>query len=353
MSDKSVLLREQLMNQKMKVDFNSYDFSIKEIISMVQDHLINISPDYQRHFRWGNERQSQLIESFLLGIPVPNIFMATNADSTWELIDGVQRLSSIINFVGTQEEREFLDYSGDNEGPLRLEGLSKLTEFNGMCFNELPVDIQTKLRLTTIKVTTLSDKSDKNVRFDLFERLNKGGVSLSDQEIRSCVYRGPFNDFIKEMSENPDFCKVVNISNTKEIDGTKEELVLRFFAYIYDIDSFDHSVKEFLNNYMAKADKKFDYVENRELFCTVFNTLNRSLKNGIARNGRKNTPLNLYEAVTVGAALAYKETGAINTVGIDEWISDDELKKYTTGATNSKPRVIGRIQYCKERFETK
>lgn len=353
MSDKATLLREQLMNQKMKVDFNAYDFTIKEIISMVQDRLINISPDYQRHFRWGKERQSQLIESFFLGIPVPNIFMATNADSTWELIDGVQRLSSIINFVGSPEEREFLDYSEENEGPLRLEGLSKLKDFNGMCFNELPVDIQTKLKLTTIKVTTLSDKSDKNVRFDLFERLNKGGVSLSDQEIRSCVYRGPFNDFIKELSDNSDFCEVVNISNTKEIDGTKEELILRFFAYIYDIDSFDHSVKDFLNDYMAKADKKFDYNANRALFCTVFKALNEALENGISRNGRKNTPLNLYEAVSVGAALAYMETGEIITDGINEWISDEELKKYTTGATNSKPRVIGRIQYCKERFEAK
>lgn len=351
MSDKTTLLREQLMNQKMKVDFNSYDFSIKEIISMVQDRLINISPDYQRHFRWGKDRQSQLIESFFLGIPVPNIFMATNADSTWELIDGVQRLSSIINFVGSSEEREFLDCSEKSNEPLRLEGLTKLTEFNGLCFAELPVDIQTKLRLTTIKVTTLSDKSDKNVRFDLFERLNKGGVSLSDQEIRSCVYRGPFNDFIKEMSENEDFCAVVNISDTKEMDGTKEELVLRFFAYIYDIDSFDHSVKDFLNAYMSKADKKFDYKFNRKMFCEVFKSLNDALDNGIARNGRKNTPLNLYEAISVGAALAYKEKGIINTTGLQDWISDEELKKYTTGATNSKPRVIGRIQYCKERFE--
>lgn len=351
MSEKSTLIREQLMNQKMKVDFNSYDFSIKEIISMVHDRLINISPDYQRHFRWEKSRQSQLIESFFLGIPVPNIFMATNADSTWELIDGVQRLSSIINFVGTEEERQFLDSYEENNGPLRLEGLTKLTEFNGLCFTELPLDVQTKLRLTTIKVTTLSDKSDKNVRFDLFERLNKGGVSLSDQEIRSCVYRGRFNDFIKEMSENGDFCKVVNISDSKEIDGTKEELVLRFFAYTYDLNSFEHSVKEFLNSYMYKADKKFDYKYNKEMFCKVFMELNNALANGIARNGRKSTPLNLYEAISVGAALAYRESGKINTQGLNGWISDEELKKLTTGATNSKARVLGRIQYCKERFE--
>ena len=80
---------------------------------------------------------------------------------------------------------------------LTLEQLKKLTEFNGKKFTELPIDIQTKFKLSNIKVTTLSDKSDKQVRFDLFERLNRGGVTLTDQEIRICVYRGGFNNFIK------------------------------------------------------------------------------------------------------------------------------------------------------------
>lgn len=86
-------LNSQLMEQKMKVDFNSYDLSVKELISMVEDNLINIAPEYQRQFRWDVERQSSLIESLYLGIPVPAIFTATNADGTWELIDGVQRVS--------------------------------------------------------------------------------------------------------------------------------------------------------------------------------------------------------------------------------------------------------------------
>ena len=99
-------LQKQLMEQKMKVDFNTYDLSIKELISMVNDKLINIAPEYQRQFRWDKERQSSLIESIFLGIPIPSLFMATNADGTWELIDGVQRVSTILCFAGTDEERE-------------------------------------------------------------------------------------------------------------------------------------------------------------------------------------------------------------------------------------------------------
>ncbi len=95
-------LQKRLMEQKMKVDFNTYDLSIKELIGMVNDKLINIAPEYQRQFRWDKERQSSLIESIFLGIPIPSLFMATNADGTWELIDGVQRVSTILCFAGTE-----------------------------------------------------------------------------------------------------------------------------------------------------------------------------------------------------------------------------------------------------------
>ena len=188
-------LQSQLMEQKMKVDFNSYDLSIKELISMVNEGLIDIAPDYQRQFRWDEERQSSLIESLYLGIPVPVLFMATNADGTWELIDGVQRVSTILCFAGTDEDRKRINKK--EAKPLKLTGLKKLSLFNDKTYEELPIDIQTKFKLTSLKITTLSDKSDKAVRFDLFERLNRGGVTLSDQEIRACVYRGRFNDLLQ------------------------------------------------------------------------------------------------------------------------------------------------------------
>ena len=87
-------MQAELDELKRKVDFNSYDISVKELLSLVRDGTIDIAPEYQRQFRWKEDRQSELIESVLLGIPIPNLFMATNADGTWELIDGVQRLST-------------------------------------------------------------------------------------------------------------------------------------------------------------------------------------------------------------------------------------------------------------------
>ena len=343
-------LLSQLMEQKMKVDFSSYDISIKELISMVNDGLIDIAPDYQRQFRWDEERQSSLIESLFLGIPVPSLFMATNPDGTWELIDGVQRVSTILCFAGTDDVR--MKISKKDIKPLKLTGLKKLSLFNEKTFESLPFDIQNKFKLTSIKITTLTDKSDRTVRFDLFERLNRGGVTLSDQEIRACVYRGAFNDFIQRLATDENFKKCVHLSSTQESDGTREELVLRFFAYLYDLDSFSHSVRDFLNEYMEKTSKskRFSYSKNEFLFRKVFETLNAALPNGISK-GRKNTPLNLFEAVSVGAAKAYLNKSTINTSNIQEWITDNELIQYTTGATNSKPQVLGRIAYCQNKFE--
>lgn len=169
-------------------------------------------------------------------------------------------------------------------------------------------------------------------------------------QIKKLEAEGGFNDFIKELATDVNFKKCVHISARQETDGTREELVLRFFAYLYDLDNFSHSVRDFLNEYMAKADKKFNYSKNEKIFKTVFETISLALPNGISK-GRKNTPLNLYEAVSVGAALAYINKGLINTTGIQTWLTDSELIKYITGATNSKPRVVGRIEYCRKKFE--
>lgn len=338
----------ELNDQKRKVDFNSYDMSVKELISMVNDNIIDIAPEYQRQFRWDDARQSALIESIFLGIPVPSLFMATNNDGTWEVIDGVQRLSSIINFAADviSSARKKIN----REIPLSLCNLKKLESFNGLKFPELPRSLQIDFLLKPIKITTLSDKSDKSVRFDLFERLNTGGIKLSDQEIRSCIYRGRFNDFIKGLSENPSFNSVIKLSKSSENDGTKEELILRFFAYLNYRDAFEHSVVGFLNEYMEIASSNFDYKNNERIFCKTFEELAK-LEYGIVKTKTRSiTSIVLFEAVSVGAAEAIKERGKININDFYKWVSNKKFNNLITGATNTKSRVNSRIEYCKNNF---
>lgn len=336
----------QLEKETRKVDFDSFDISVKELVSMSADNIIDVAPEYQRQFRWPEENQSRLIESVFLGIPVPSLFMAANRDGSWELIDGVQRLNSLIHFVGTDKQLEKFGF----EKSLTLNGLDVLNEYNGCVFNELPQTLRLKFSLRPLKVTTLSDKSDLKVRFDLFERLNTGGIKLTDQEIRACVFRGQFNDFLSEMAKNEHFNLVVNLPAPKLQDGTKEELILKFFAYKNNRDKFDHSVVGFLNDYMSDASKKFNYKKNREIFENAFSLLSQSLPDGIKRGNRKTTPYNLYEAITVGAADAIEEGANIINKNVSDWINDRELKDLTSGATNSRPKLKLRILYCFDRF---
>src|SRR5260370_12134282 len=185
---------------------------------MVGEGIIDMAPEYQRQFRWKEDRQSGLIESIFLGIPVPSLFMATNVDGSWELIDGVQRLSSIIHFGGDDQIRQKIQQDSE----LKLVALNKLTTFNDKTFSSLPRSIQLDFLLKPLKITTLSDKSDLEVRFDLFERLNTGGIMLTGQEIRSCVYRGKFNDFLKQLAMDENFLQVVKVTAAQELDVTRE-----------------------------------------------------------------------------------------------------------------------------------
>ena len=342
-------LQSQLNEQKRKVDFNTYDMSIKELVSMISDDIINISPDYQRQFRWDAERQSLLIESLFLGIPVPSLFMATNSDGTWEVIDGVQRLSSVVNFVANTDAP--VRKKIGKKTPLTLVNLGKLTEFEGKSFNDLTLSLQREFLLKPIKVITLSDKSDMLVRFDLFERLNTGGVKLTDQEIRNCIFKGEFTNFIKNLSQLPDFTNSVKLNAQQKTDGTAEELVLRFFACLYAKDAFEHSVKDFLNEFAKSASAQFNYRAAEDIFVKTFTQLNR-LPYGIVKAiGKKSTSVVLFEAVSVGAAEAILSgCHEINIESFYNWVISHDFNKLITGATNSKPKFLNRIQFCFNMF---
>jgi hypothetical protein len=232
-----------------------------------------------------------------------------------------------------------------------LDGLTKLDKFNGETFVSLPTSIQQHIRTRPLKVVTLNDKSDTVVRFDLFERLNTGGIILTKQEIRACVYQGPFADMLERLSKTDDFKKVVKLTDKQKADGTAEECVLRFFAYLNKYESFEHSVTEFLNDYMKANTKTFNIAADEQEFTAVLAKLAVIFPIGIMRSERKGrTPLNLFEAIAVGAALAIRQNGAIETHNLNEWVGSLELRRFTSGATNDRAAVRGRIEFCKERF---
>ena len=144
---------------------------------------------------------------------------------------------------------------------------------------------------------------------------------------------------------------MLRLTNAQDKDGTRVECVLRFFAFLNHYKSFDCSVNEFLNEYMKIASKSFHYSTSRRLFTRTFEELSGAFPQGIIRDGskRKTTPITLFEAVAVGAALALKEQPELHTERVQEWVNSQELKRLTV-ATNSQDVVVERIEYCRDRF---
>ena len=345
-----ILQRQQLAEQRRKVDFDTYDVTVDELVRRVERNRIEIAPVYQRQFRWDTIRQSRLVESLILGIPIPPLFMATNLvpdkQNQWEVVDGLQRLLTLVNFIGNEKARESAKL---RDAALRLTELDKLTTLDGMTFNELPEDIRTTLEDRPVKVIILNDKSDLQVRFNLFERLNTGGIALTDQEVRECVFRGAFMDLLSNLSQCEDFRTVVRLPKAKWKDGTPEDYVLRFFAFLERYETFEHSVKDFLNAFTESAAQDPISAERKGIFRDTFCYLAVAFPDGIkSRKGM--TPVNLFEGIAVGAALAIRENPHLAAPQTTEWVKSEELHRLTTGATNSRPRVKGRIEFSRDRF---
>jgi hypothetical protein len=337
-------LQAQLDTERRMVSFDSYDMSVRQLYEMFQEEAISVPPEYQRQFVWEEARESELIESIFLGIPVPSLFMATNADSTWEIVDGVQRLSTLVHFVA--EPSDILTRIGRTE-PLKVKGLEKLTEFNGSTYASIPKSLQLAFQTRPIRVTVLNDKSDLNVRFDLFERLNTGGVSLTNQEIRNCIFRGPLNEQLKKLAKSPNFRTVVRLKASEYQNGTAEEFVLRFFSYFENRLEFEHSVKGFFNAYMkANASKKIA-TRSLNLFNSTMSALAGAFPQGVTRGQSTTTSAILYEALAIGVADALAEGISVKKQDLVALVSDGKLRRLTTGATNSRSMLLNRIAYVK------
>lgn len=340
--DDSPTLQEQLDKERRLVSFDSYDLSVRQLLDMFESGEIEVPPEYQRQFIWNEARESQLVESVLLGIPIPSLFMATNADSTWEIVDGVQRLGTLAHFLGTPTLLEKVKRAA----PLKIEELEKLSALNSHGFEALPKSVQFMFATRPMRVTVLNDKSDLSVRFDLFERLNTGGISLTNQEIRNCVFRGPFNDDIKRLALDKNFLAVIRLKPSDAKNGTAEEFVLRFFAFLERYKEFEHSVKEFLNEYMKSKAPRQVPKALQTVFSKTFALLSTVLETGVVRGNRGVTPVNLYEGIAVGAALAILSGKQVHRRRLTALLDDEKLRVFTTGATNTKKSCYWSHRVC-------
>lgn len=219
--------------------------SVDVFLNKKLHHEINLQPNFQRKYVWSKKQASNLIESLLLNIPIPPIFVSEDKDGIWEVIDGQQRLTAIDQFVeGTYENEK-----GERQ-PFALSKLSILTELSDKTFNDFTPQLKRRLLNRPLPWIVVKSSTNKDVKFEMFNRLNSNITKLNNQELRNCLYRGTYNEFIKEMAQNSDFQALLHHANYQKrmIDV---ELILMFFSFLdMDYHQYNGDMKQVLNRNM-------------------------------------------------------------------------------------------------------
>jgi len=225
---------------------------------------LDIQPDFQRHFVWDVTKASRLIESAFLEIPLPVVYLSEEKDGKIYVIDGQQRLTSFFSFI---------DGKFPTGKEFKLTGLKVFDEHNGKSFKEIDEGLQDRVRDCTIHTITFMKESQPDIKFEIFERLNAGAVSLNDQELRNCIYRGPYNELLKQLSTDNDFKYLMGLKNPDK-RMRDVELVLRFAAFFHATYlKYKPPIRKFLNQDMEKF---------RNIQQTDADALKKAFKNAVS-----------------------------------------------------------------------
>lgn len=280
-------LVQQIERARMQVHTDSYPMSIGELINLYDDGEIDIHPEFQRVYRWSDEQKSRLIESIFLGIPLPSIFVAQRQDGVWDVVDGLQRISTILSFVGKlkNENDELLD-------ALELRGTKYIPAMEGMLWdcdneeNQVSADLKRLFKREKLDIKIIKRESEDDTKFELFQRLNTGGSKLSDQEVRNCmllmINKNAYK-WVDDCSKNTDFIACCPISEKQKEESYLHELVVRFVILRHsseDIKSKHTDIAPYINDEVIRLmslDNLIDYEKEERIFNRTFNILNSSL----------------------------------------------------------------------------
>lgn len=354
-------LQEEIDKARQDIKTDSYSMSIGEWINIYKNNEIDIHPEFQRFFRWTSIQKSRLIESILLGIPIPPIFVSQREDGIWDVVDGLQRLSTIYQFVGVLR-----DETGKLIEPLVLERTEYLPSLEGMMWvadeNERSFSPaqQLLIKRSKIDVSIILRESADTAKYELFQRLNTGGSHLSDQEVRNAILvmlnKTMFN-WILELSQYSKFREVVALSDRALDQRYDMELVLRFLA-IHDksIEELKtlRDIGEFLTEQVRSMaeDKSYNMEEKESVFKKTFSIIYDAIGSDAFRRYDPNSGkysggflVSAYEAIAI--AIGHQPDRAITGESLakaakEMWFDTDFISSSGSGirASSRIPKVI-------------
>lgn len=333
-------------NEEFRYSITSYgaDYTIDSIVQRIEKEKIFVPP-FQRKYVWNQVQASRFIESLILGLPVPGVFLSKEEETGRLLIiDGQQRMLSVANFYkGLFGERKF-----------RLKNVQE--DLEGKTYDDLKEVDRNRLDDSILHATIIKqdgpDDDDSSI-YMVFERLNTGGTILQPQEIRACVYYGGFNELLSELTQNVNW-KILFEKDSKRMK--EQELILRFFALFYEYTDFKKILKTFLNSFMKK-NKNFE-VHSKEKLSKLFDETIKFIIDNLGNSAFKNgTRVNaaLFDSVMIGIAkrICKKQDnldGNLFITRYTELIGNPDFISYTQSNTSNEASVKGRINLAIDKF---
>ncbi|MFN5308816.1 MAG: DUF262 domain-containing protein [Candidatus Kapaibacterium sp.] len=358
MSQQETLITEV---QKSRQEYNTdgYSMSIGEIVSNYKEGEININPIFQRKFRWTEQLRTRLIESILIGVPLPSIFVYQNERGIWEVVDGVQRLSTIIEFMG-----ELKDSDGNKLPPSTLSKTNMLPSLEGMTWEQMPKEpLQIDFRRTKLEIKIIKSTSHKNAKFEVFQRLNYSSV-LSGQEFRNAVLimlDENLYEWLKKLAEYDHYVECLDLTDRWKDEQYDYELVLRLFIFSLYAAKPIYKVDDFINEFFIYSDEfalinkiqrgEFDVNVEREKFIRTFDLLHAAKGKDVFKKEGKGTQFieSYFEAIAIGL---YSNIDSYSDSDIDLLAEKiDRIDADIPKALNTSSRIPKTVEFGKRYFK--
>lgn len=380
-ANKVSLLQEAVSDRRTKLSSDRLDISFGELINVYKNGELRIRPEYQRLFRWSAKQKTALIESILLSIPIPPIFVAEDEDGIWELVDGLQRVATFISFFGdlnsniseiNYQEEEVEIESDDEEIDGFIEATNKfgnkwtlvqgglIESLEGFNIDTLPTNLKINLKRAVCRVEILRGQSNINMKYELFRRLNSGGIKLTPQEIRNAIYRGVsprLNELLLKISQNQIFKDLTQLSTSKLNELYDQELILKFFAFYNNADNINENTENFLNKFMEKSvsNIQFNYDFYENIFMQSLKLVHDLGDNQVFRSNKNLFVPVDFEGILIGVAQnieKYENNPELLRSKINQLKADSSFRRYSGTGSNSKSRIKNRLKRANEIFQS-
>ena len=361
MTNSEQLIKDLELGRK-EIKTDSYSMSIGEIINLYKEGEIELTPAYQRLFRWEDEQKSRFIESILLGIPLPPIFVAQKEGGKWSVVDGLQRISTILQLTGDLSTKP----------PLQLTTTKKLPSLEGLNWQTLPEEIKRIFKRAKFGINIILTENSIQSQYELFQRLNTGGIQLEPQEVRNCLIimlNEPFYDELALLKEYSNFKNVLDLHDGRFEIEYHTELLLRYFILKtgnVDFSNYKSSsvlLSEFIDNETVKLveSKSFNLKIEETSFKETFDYFNQTLGERVFKRYNEDKGKfegafleSSFEAITPGVATNIGEIKKLSKEQFEKKIIElykqPEYQKYCARGIKAIPRMKGLSEFSKQYF---